>query len=515
MSRLGNQKTLSFEFKVKQAVERNNNYEEGQPKTSDRNLEVDRAGVKYKTAVFSKTMPHNSRGEVLVTDWDKLATAAVEGTEEAFSVVAKGSTRKFVNPRSAHSFYPMGVDAFGATMPAPHEMQSREASSEMLEVYEQALNRDTPFYVLEDLAANTDADRAVASLNAFGVDFLGPKDTGSVTRKTLFRGAAQGCVLGPYISQFLYYDVPYGAGVVEQKYNTEAVVSHGTILADYLAIQNGDIFNPNLDLTGNFNYIHDARVLGSYVHRDGAFQAYINAAFILCLKGAPFDTLNPYIGNDREESFLTHGPVDVLLAVTSVANVALRAAWCQKWTKHLRMRPEVMACRVHHQDIVDTDYGLHADLMSSPTIAAVKAANASGTALLPLQYPEGSPAHPSYPAGHAVFSGACITVLKAFFKEETVITSLFPVLHSETGASLDAYTGSTTGMTVGTELNKLGANITIGRDWAGVHYRSDGDWGMNLGEKVAIQFLKDLKAGYNEEFAGWNLTKFDGTVTVI
>jgi len=70
-------------------------------------------------------------------------------------------------------------------------------------------------------------------------------------------------------------------------------------------------------------------------------------------------------------------------------------------------------------------------------------------------------------------------------------------------------------MTVGTELNKLAANVAIGRNWAGVHYRADGDYGMDLGEKVAIQYLKDLKASKNETFAGWNLTKFDGSSVVV
>ena len=174
-----------------------------------------------------------------------------------------------------------------------------------------------------------------------------------------------------------------------------------------------------------------------------------------------------------------------------------------------------MANLCHLQDIADTDYSLHADLMSSATVTAVKAFNGSGTALLPLQYPEGSPGHPTYPAGHAVVAGAAVTILKAFFDESTVITSLFSVEHSEDGDSLVAYSGSTTGMTVGTDLNKLAANIAIGRDLAGVHFRADGDYGMALGEKVAIQYLKDLKAAYNEDFAGWNLTKFDGTPTVI
>jgi hypothetical protein len=40
--------------------------------------------------------------------------------------------------------------------------------------------------------------------------------------------------------------------------------------------------------------------------------------------------------------------------------------------------------------------------------------------------------------------------------------------------------------TVGGELNKLAANVALGRDTAGVHWRSDGVEGLNLGEGVAV-----------------------------
>jgi hypothetical protein len=70
-------------------------------------------------------------------------------------------------------------------------------------------------------------------------------------------------------------------------------------------------------------------------------------------------------------------------------------------------------------------------------------------------------------------------------------------------------------LTVGTELNKLASNIATGRNMAGVHYRSDGDQGILLGETVAIQFLKDIAATYSEDFPGYRLTKFDGSTVLI
>jgi hypothetical protein len=88
-----------------------------------------------------------------------------------------------------------------------------------------------------------------------------------------------------------------------------------------------------------------------------------------------------------------------------------------------------------------------------------------------------------------------------------------PVEASADGLSLSAYAGPP--LTVGGELNKLAANVAIGRDTAGVHWRTDGIEGMNLGEAVAIGILQDYSATTNEVFEGFSLTKFDGTTITI
>jgi hypothetical protein len=506
----------AFDHKVDRAIQNKLDHETGQTTNTDETLEIDRSGVQHIYGAFTKNMPHNAKGEATVEDYKKLTFALLTGKEDDFNAIVMAGGRKLVSPQAALAFSTIGADSHSLTMPAPPSITSRAGAAEMVEVYEHALNRDTPFHTIEDSAPNTDADRAVASLNAFGVDFLGPKDTGAVTRKTLFRGAAVGCDLGPYISQFLYQPVPYGASLITQKYKTETSVDYGTTVSDFLDIQNGTVYDPDAGLSVE-KFLYTPRVLGSYVHRDAAFQAYYNAALILLANGAALDPNNPYVDGSLTSGagFVTHGGADILCHVTGVCAWALRAAWHQKWNVHRKIRPEAMANLCHLQESGDTAYGLHADLISSATVTAVKNFNTSGTALLPLQYPEGSPGHPSYPAGHAVVAGAAVTILKAFFDESTPITSLFSVMHSEDGDSLVAYPNSTAGMTVGTELNKIAANVAIGRDFAGVHYRADGDWGMDLGEKVAIAYLKDLKATYNEDFAGWNLTKFDGTPIVI
>jgi hypothetical protein len=68
---------------------------------------------------------------------------------------------------------------------------------------------------------------------------------------------------------------------------------------------------------------------------------------------------------------------------------------------------------------------------------------------------------------------------------------------------------------MGGELNKLAANIALGRDYAGVHWRSDTTESLKLGEAVAISLLQNVKTTTNRDFAGSSLTKFDGTIVTV
>jgi hypothetical protein len=65
-------------------------------------------------------------------------------------------------------------------------------------------------------------------------------------------------------------------------------------------------------------------------------------------------------------------------------------------------------------------------------------------------------------------------------------------------------------MTVGGELNKLAGNISLFRNAAGVHWRSDHTESILLGERVAIQLLQELSLTFNEDDAFFQFTRFDG-----
>ena len=51
-------------------------------------------------------------------------------------------------------------------------------------------------------------------------------------------------------------------------------------------------------------------------------------------------------------------------------------------------------------------------------------------------------------------------------------------------------------LTVGGELNKIAANISIGRDMAGVHYYTDYIDSLVMGEKIAIGILLEQSLAY-------------------
>ena len=124
-------------------------------------------------------------------------------------------------------------------------------------------------------------------------------------------------------------------------------------------------------------------------------------------------------------------------------------------------------------------------------------------------YPEGSPAHPAYPSGHATVAGACTTVLKALFEDTIKMTAFLdkPTIprtlvmpDPNDPTQLCAYGGpDASKMTIGSELDKLASNIALGRNFGGVHFRSDGDEGILLGERVAIRLLMDHARTYAED----------------
>jgi hypothetical protein len=463
---------------------------------------------------YSKALPHIAPlDEVDPGAYKSLLDALASGEPSDFENIPLGGTAKLANPQAAYAFDMLGPDGHHPVLPPAPSLNSAQEASEIAEVYWAALTRDVPF---NDYDTNPDIAAAAANLSKFS-DFRGPKQNGQVTPDNIFRGFTAGDLVGPYFSQFLWKNIPYGATTITQKYKTAAPgTDYMTTYSSWLNIQNGGPAVPFVfDATPRF--LRSGRDMSEWLHRDFSYQGSLGAALILLSLGTPaLDDNNPYKTYQKQNSGITLGAQAILGLLAEVSDIALKACWFQKWLVHRRVRPEEFGGLVHNQLTGKTPttspYPFHRDLISGPGADVLSTTfSRFGSYLLPQAYPEGCPTHPAYPAGHATIAGACNTVLKWFFKEDLGISS--PVVASSDGLTLNAYSGPP--LTVGGELNKLASNASICRDTAGVHWRTDGEQGLLLGEAMAIGMLQDLAKTNNEQFAGLSLTKFDGTTIII
>jgi hypothetical protein len=328
----------------------------------------------------------------------------------------------------------------------------------------------------------------------------------------------------------------------------------------------GNVADPNFDVESRL--IRAGRDAGEYVHADVVFQEFFNACFILLTPPAPrtnlardavyndldpTGTVLPYEGglfdpgqtlapeipyqfSQVEKGFITLGNHDLKSMIGEVARRALATVWYYKFNIHRRLRPEEFAGRINQQLLFESGpypfYALPTSSVTATVLPYVYDANATNPQdpqgdgiqpapeagyLLPQQFPEGCPVHPSYGAGHATASGACVTLMKALFNDDLPLANLKftdpvtgvqstyfkPVQPSADGRTLEVYAGSDASqMTIASELNKLASNEALFRNLAGVHWRTDYTYSLLLGQAVAIYYLLDIVNTYSEEGTG-------------
>jgi hypothetical protein len=461
----------------------------------------DREKLDPTWALYTKGLPHRTDGvadaEAVKHLWHAMETRSPRDFED----IPLGGYIKLANPQAAYAYDLIGPDSQQIVIAPPPAFSSAAQAAEMVELYWHALMRDVPFSAF---ASDPTAARACAELTALPA-FSGPRDGNAVTPLTLFRGVTSGSRIGPYVSQFLWRDLPWTPIRVQQKIRIAAPErDYMTSWSDWLNVQNGNLYPVN-EYEAVPRYIRTVRDLGEYVHRDFTYQAFLGACLMLFRMNAPLDGgfLSQY--SISQSGFVTLGPSDILNVVATVANVALKAAWFQKWVLHRRLRPEEYGARVERHASGKQTYPLHMDVLNSRALQAVS--SKYGTFLLPQAYPEAAPMHTSYPSGHAAIAGACATALKACFAESFVIPN--PQVPSEDGLTLVPYRGAE--LTVGGEIDKLAENVAIGRNLAGIHWRSDASEGFALGEQVTIGVLREMRMMSTELIAPFALTKFDGT----
>jgi hypothetical protein len=349
----------------------------------------------------------------------------------------------------------------------------------------------------------------------------------------------------------------FGTQVIDQRaVVARPGVDYMTNWAAWLDSQNG-VDGNDLDIfLGRRRYLTTPRDIATYVHYDALYQAYLVACLVMANDGRSFpkDRGMPESRSSTRSAFASFGGPHVLSLVTEVATRALKAVWRQKWMHHRRMRPEVAAAMITlhaadpkhlgNGDLADAVAALRAQIPSS-LLDAVANHNTTMTAassiqpkspptsglpviadadnyLLPMAFPEGSPTHPAYGAGHATVAGACVTVLKAFFEmfETDGVTERpwpwnvyrpdFTTGNQNAGGELVTLEPADTahGYTVQGELDKLAMNVANARNMAGVHYYSDYYESLRLGERIAVSIMEEHLSLYDEPVS-LSFTTFD------
>lgn len=463
----------------------------------------DEARYADKSGTYTKGVLQDSLGVVNKAAYDSFKQALASGSPADFAAIQLGGPRTLNGPQGGLAFYLDCLDAAQFSVPPAPELASAAYATELIELYWAALLRDVAF---TDYATNPVAAKAATELSALP-EFAGPTRGGVVTPQLLFRGPLPGEQYGPYLSQLLLQDknlhdgkkLTLGALPLKQKYHTNASgEDFMTDAAEFEDVQNGRDTGRSLTPRPTPMYLHDGRGLSAYTHSDVLYQAYFIAHLVLNTLGAQPHPDLPY-PTGAENGFATLGQPDIAAMLGSVAAAALKAVWYQKWWVHLRHRPESGGGLVHLLKTGGTfDGNLDALVLNSQAVQ--ESCTACGSYLLPQAFPEGSPTHPAYPTGHGAVAGACITVLKFFYDPGFTFTE--PIVPRNDGSDTDRYVAPPNEpvLTLDGELHKLANNISFGHGiHAGIHWRSDTDTSVRLGEDVAISFLRDRVRTYNEK----------------
>jgi hypothetical protein len=499
----------------------------------------------YGGSVQSQTQEQTLQQEA---EGDKTSVVPLEMESRRGPTAATpvGAQRRLVDPQGglAYQLEDVAISQFAA--PQPPALASADETAEIVELYWQSLVRDIPFI---NWGTDPTIAAAIADLNQHFKWYAGlppqeivppgfparlqplgfptqpmtplgqvPGPNNNITLQTLFRGFTKGDQMGPYLSQFLLHDAPFGSQTISAKIQPAVPVDYMMSLSTWLNVQKGCMPAP-IQLQNTLRLITNPRDITHLIEFDLITQEYIHALSLLIMMpdaqridgggfGIPFDRNNPYRRSCTQEGFVTFGPNHIISMLNKVAYAAQSHTWHEKWFVHRRLRPEEYAGWVNFDLRNERDYPINSALNNSTVLAKI-AAKEGGFYFLPQAYPEGSPVHPSFTAGHATLGGACVTILKAFFNDEALIPK--PKQPNATGTALVDYTGNDAGsLTVGGELNKLASNIGFGRNFAGVHWRSDFTASMLRGEDVAVSLLEDWGYTYNENFPGFEFTDFRG-----
>ncbi|TDH60738.1 twin-arginine translocation pathway signal protein [Dankookia rubra] len=479
-------------------------------------------------------LPHDARGEVDPAAWNALTKALASRSSADFEAIPLGGTRRLVGPLTTLASNLLGLQPRQFAAPPAPALASAARAAEAVEITWQALLRDVPFAEYRNDTRHSGLLTAVDELNRLH-EFYGPRSGGQVTPESLFRGSVlyrdladssgkggrwavpPGTLDGPYVSQFFYRDIPFGAQSLAARIRTYAPTNEFlTNPTEWLHVQNGHAPRGRIAHDPLPRFVATGRDLGSYAHGAQGFRsAATQLLFTPASAGGLYPAAQPPLALNDPYRRLTRlaassgafsGPYAQSL-VELGTSLGIRVAYHHKWWTARVLRPEAFAGLVQQRLANQAaDYPIHEAYLGSRALERSRATH--GSFLLGQLYPEGAPLHGSYPGGAAIAAAVTATLLKAFIDEAREWPD--PVQPDpQDPTRLVTWKGPK--LTLGGELNKFALNYASGRSWAGIHWRSDAAAAFALGEEVAIALLREQQESFAEPFEGFALTRFDGT----
>jgi hypothetical protein len=145
-----------------------------------------------KWGSYSKGLAHDARGDVKVRSYNGMLRALKTGAETDFDQIDLGGVVPLVDPQAGLAFTLKGGDPQSFELQAAPPLASAWRAGEAVEAYWMALLRDVSF---SEYDSHPLAQAAIADISRLS-DFRGPKQAGTVTAKTLFRGFTPGDLVG-------------------------------------------------------------------------------------------------------------------------------------------------------------------------------------------------------------------------------------------------------------------------------------------------------------------------------
>lgn len=233
---------------------------------------------------FTKGMLHDLTTGILVStgSYKALIKAAKSGRSEDYDKIAIAGKARLVNPQGGNQLGFLRPDPQATFMPPAPLYTSDEQGAEVLELYWQARLRDQSLLEFQGVITEATPQIILQACDELsrvkGLKHMA--DSGvpayKVTPQTLFRCDFPGVSVGPYISQYLLQDCPFGATSISIKLKyAKTGKDYMTTWEEFINIQNGGSPSGPQLMDPNELYICTGRHLTHYVHVDVVNQSFL------------------------------------------------------------------------------------------------------------------------------------------------------------------------------------------------------------------------------------------------